>query len=103
MEDEAQGAAFPEADPAVLLMDQSSKLEDYKLAPWHMPPRRVEEFLNFEDKVQGAAIPTADPAALSTDQRHIIHPPPMIESRLSIVHYPILKPPPSNSKMASRS
>ena len=75
-----------------------SKLEDYKPAPWHTPPWRGEEFLNLEGEFQGAAIPAADPAALFMDQRHS-PPPPMSECRFSIVHYLILKPPPTNSKM----
>ena len=78
VEDESQEDTIPEDKPAALLMYQSSKSEDYKPAPWHMPPRRVEAFLNLEDKVQGAAIPAAEPAALSTDHRHIIHQPSMI-------------------------
>ena len=48
-------------------------------------------------------IPEAYPADLPMDQRHIIHTPYMSECRLSIMPYPILKPPPTNSKMASWS
>ena len=48
-------------------------------------------------------IPATNTTALSMDQRHIINSPSMSECELSIVHYPILKPPPTNSKMVSWS
>ena len=103
MEDKVQGAATPEANPYALLMDQSSKSEDSKPAPWHTSSRWGEESLNLEDEFQGAVIPASDPAALSMDQSHIIHSPSMSECRLSILQHPILKPPPTNSKMPSLS
>ena len=103
VEGEFQGAATSEADPVALLMNQRSKSENYKPAPWHTPSRWGEELINLEDKVLGSVIAAADLAALRMDQRHIIHSPSMSECRLSIVHYSILKPPPTNSKMASWS
>ena len=51
-----------------------------------------------EVDVQRAMILAADPADLPMYQSHIIHSPSMIECRLSIEHYPMLKPLHTNSK-----
>ena len=91
VEDEVQGTATPEANPAASLMNQRSKSDD-KSELWHTPLQWGDALHDLEDELQGAVIPAADPANLPMNQIHIIHSTSISEGKLSLSleHYPML-------------